>query len=356
MSICVFLLIFEKKTMPVKKSPLLRYKIIDELISSIRNYTTSELLDAVNDRLMDMSDEYELITLRTLQVDLQRLKEEPYNAPIIKKNGVLRYEEPGFSIFSKKITDEEKKLLCEVLSTLGQFKGIPNFEWLESLKDNFGVKSKQQRNVISFSCNNDVKNSDYIVPIYHAIINKHVLNFEYKPFEDPLEKVTLHPYLLKQYNDRWYVFGYTDKYPIGIYPLDRMVSKPSEDPYSIYNEQYLTDIDSYFDDFVGITRMNANKEEIIVWAQGIGINYIETKKLHHSQKEVGAVEERRLRKEFKSLEDGKFFKLNCIPNFELERLLCSQFGNLLLLKPQTLRNKIAEKISDMNEKYLNLRK
>jgi hypothetical protein len=50
------------------------------------------------------------------------------------KNGkyYITYNKYSFSIFKQEMSREERSLLREVLSTLGQFGGLDNFQWLLS--------------------------------------------------------------------------------------------------------------------------------------------------------------------------------------------------------------------------------
>ena len=63
----------------------------------------------------------------------------------------IRYADPSFSIFKKPLSEDELSLLASVLSTLGSFKGLPNFEWLDALAQKLNVEERPE--VISMSKN-----------------------------------------------------------------------------------------------------------------------------------------------------------------------------------------------------------
>ena len=65
------------------------------------------------------------------------------------------------------------------------------------------------RQAILFDSNVDYTGTQYIVPIFNAIHHQTVLGIKYQGFNDPNPyDLELHPYILKQYNNRWFVLGY----------------------------------------------------------------------------------------------------------------------------------------------------
>ena len=66
-------------------------------------------------------------------------------------------------------------------------------------------------------------------------------------------------------------------------------------------------------------------------------------------------EEAELRNKYQGLDKGAFFTIDCIPNYELIRELCSFGKELLVLEPKSIRDKICIRISEMNEQYCKLR-
>ena len=121
--------------MPANKNAVIRYKHLDELLSDRHHlYSRAELMAKVNAKLA--SDGYSTVTKRTIEYDLLALTEifgVEYDDNRVEN--YIRYEDPAFSIFTKELTEDERVLLKSVLDTVGQFKGLPNFEWLEQLKE-----------------------------------------------------------------------------------------------------------------------------------------------------------------------------------------------------------------------------
>src|SRR5690606_24641970 len=100
-------------------------------------------------------------------------------------------------------------------SVLSRFKGMPQFEWIQEIipviESKMGLVPKGKE-VISFDANVDYKGLNHITILFNAIINKRVLKISYHPFTEtkPIH-YSLHPYHLRQYNNRWFVFGYNSE-------------------------------------------------------------------------------------------------------------------------------------------------
>ena len=148
--------------MATNKNALIRYKHLDMLLSDRHHYyDINDLTEKVNEMLYD--DGFKTVTRRCIEKDLVYLTERPFCAPIerTKRNGknCVFYKNASFSIFKQEMSREERNLLREVLNTIGQFDGLDNFEWLEKFK--IGLGYNRQRQIISFSNNPYLKNSNF---------------------------------------------------------------------------------------------------------------------------------------------------------------------------------------------------
>ena len=138
--------------MPLNKNAIIRYMYLDQLLSDRFNkYTARDLLKKVNERLEldgyptiggDQSDYDRYISSgkRVIQLDIQAMQDSPFNMEIDSSeklfgSPVYRYSDQTRTLFSKPLSDEEKRLLQEVLNTLGQFLGLDSFEWLNDLQE-----------------------------------------------------------------------------------------------------------------------------------------------------------------------------------------------------------------------------
>ena len=160
--------------MPTNKNAFIRYRYLDRLLSDRHHYyDINDLTEKVND-MMERDGLGISIGRRTIEKDLLALQLAPFSAPIepVKKNGknIYRYSDSSFSLFREEMSREERILLREVLSTLGQFGGIDNFQWLDDFKIGLGIE--ENRPIISFSNNPYLKNSNLLGTLFDQIANE----------------------------------------------------------------------------------------------------------------------------------------------------------------------------------------
>jgi len=245
---------------------------------------------------------------------------------------------------------EERNLLREVLSTIGQFNGLDNFKWLDDFKIGLGLEERRQ--IISFSNNPYLQNSNLLGTLFDSISNEVVIKLSYHTFADAtIRNIDFHPYLLKQYNDRWFLLGAADSdKKILNFALDRI-----DQVEPLPEKRYLEcpdDIYERFEDIVGVTLYEERQcEHILCWVSDSSKGYVDTKPMHESYTPYKGDKEIELHSLYPKLEGGLFFGINCIPNFELIRELCSFGGNLVVLSPDTIRNEIKNRLQEHLERY-----
>lgn len=343
--------------MPTNKNALTRFKYLDDLLSDKHHYFgIVDLTEKVNERLC--ADGERAVTRRCIEKDLVYLEYGPFQADIerfrLDGKPCIRYEKPGYSIFTKKLSDEEENLLSEVLTTLGQFDGLDNFEWLDGLKKNLGIKGRPK--IIHFQKNPYLKNSTLLGALFSAIAHKQVINLAYHTFKERKGKsVLIHPYLLKEYNGRWFLLGGSDQDGYVLtFAIDRIDGfQPM--PTLTYKEP-TTDLGERFDDIVGVTLPRDGKTEtILLWVSESAFPYIDTKPLHGSQYVLKEPQAKKCREQYPTLTTGMFVQLKCIPNYELSQLLVSMLDGVIVLQPVSLRDSIAEIIATLHNSYSDLR-
>lgn len=314
-------------------------------------YDIHDLTEKVNDKLED--DGFETVTQRCIEKDLMNMQ-GLFSAPIEheKKNGknCIFYWNRSFTIFSQEMSREEKSLLREVLSTLGQFSGLENFKWLDDFKIGLGLE--ERRPLISFSYNPYLKNSNLLGNLFDNISNEVVIRLSYHTFKDTtIRSIDFHPYLLKQYNDRWFLIGAADSdKKILNFALDR-IDKVEPLPDKKYAE-CPEDLYERFDDIVGVTLYeNRPVEHILFWVSDESKDYVATKPIHESQTQIKGEAEQDLRRHYPDIEGGVFFTIDCIKNYELIRELCSYGKDLLVLSPDRIREAVINRFSSILVAY-----
>ena len=337
--------------MPTNKNALARIAILDELLADRHHYyNLDDLTEICNERLEDIS--VSTVTRRCIEKDIDFIEGASFGGNINKGtvNGkyCLRYADPSFSIFKKKLSDDEKNLLQEILSTIGQFEGLDDFEWIDDLKKRLDVEERPK--IISFSNNPFLKNSNLLGLIFNYISHKNVVRVCYSAFVKAKAGIELHPYLLKQYNDRWYLIGAADSDgKILTLALDRITNIEP-----VANKDFIEpdeDFAERFDDIVGVTLIDDKPlEHIVIWVSDISKDYVESKPIHGSQKSITNDED--LRRQYPKLVGGRFFSIDCIPNYELIRELTSFGKELMVLSPKEVRTNVSDWFSKAAERYL----
>lgn len=353
--------------MPTNKNAMTRYKILDDLLSCrYHNYSLDDLTEEVNKRLAELYPDTNGVGRRTIEKDIYYLEcEGPFLVEIERYTAIgynrekqksynkrcLRYAKPSFSIFRKDLSDDEEYLLKEALSLLGLFEGLPNLDALEGLRLGLGVK-KDERRIISLT-KNPLENSNLLGELFTAISHRQVIELHYHKFSSAQSELTtnVYPYLLKEYNRRWFLIAAAESDgKMLCFSLDRIdfvVTLPSHK----YIE-YDGEINEIFGDIIGIT---INEESpvynIIFWVSDISKDYVATKPIHDSQKNINVSEEEKLREMYPTLSGGRFFSIDCKENYELIRELTSFGKELIVLSPVIMREKIEKRISEMMEQY-----
>ena len=115
--------------MPSNKNAVTRYQIIDRLLANrYKDYSIADITKLVNEELEEMG--IKPVTKRTIEMDINYLEDKgPFNVDIDRyeieeisqkdlkphKKTCLRYVDHTFSIFKKKLTEDEQFLLSEAL-------------------------------------------------------------------------------------------------------------------------------------------------------------------------------------------------------------------------------------------------
>ena len=212
---------------------------------------------------------------------------------------------------------------------------------------------------MSFMQNPDLNGLGHFGRLFDAIVHHEVLAIDYHRFGRPVRTRIIHPYQLRQWNNRWYLVGYEKRqggrFPYVVLPLDRMVKveefkgsrvQGEEIPHQVRDEVFVpkpeeVDFDDYFYDIVGISLNPESKpEKVRLKARYPAVWYIETKPLHPSQRVV------------ETGDDYKVFQIEVIPNEELVQALLVYADQVEVLNCPWLRNELrkrAEKILDNNK-------
>lgn len=333
--------------MPNPRIAALRYQALDRCFSDrTRFYFIEDLVEAVNQAL-ENNDETP-VSRRTVFYDIQAMEsnhdwEVAFEEPArIDGRRYYRYADSNYSIWKNDLTKQQLEQLKSLMLLLQQFHGLPQFERIQEviiqLEEKYQFTLPSSEKVISFDTNEEAAGLELLSPLFEAIVSKQALRITYKPYGKEAIKSIVHPYFIKQYNNRWFLLGYTTD---GVHdnivnmPFDRIKKiTPAAVPFI---ENTLCDFEEFFDDIIGVTKTDAELQKIVLQVAPNRIPYILSKPLHHSQRNHRASE--------------GIIELKVVPNKELYQRLLSFGPDIEILEPAEIRLKMADYVQQMVEKY-----
>ncbi|PJE46500.1 MAG: hypothetical protein CUR34_07640 [Sediminibacterium sp.] len=335
--------------MPVNKAARVRFEIIDECLrNTLHKWSKRNLLDVVNKKLEEKCGNNTTISLSQIRNDLNDMQAE-YGAPIntVKEGTSVYYiyEDINFSINKLPLEEEDVLRLREVVDIMQQIKGFTIADEIEGivqrLEHKIKLRSNEKMPVIAFENPPTVLGSDFLGDLYNSIIKKQVLKITYKHFyASESYQIIFSPYFLKEYNNRWFLFGWSDKNKrVENLALDRISDIRVTNGVFKSNESF--DSINYFKNIIGVTQINNSVvDQIELLFSKTRSPYITTKRIHESQKII---------KEYKN---GKILiGLSLIINKELITQILSFGEDVEVKKPEKLRLEIKDRLEGALKQY-----
>jgi predicted DNA-binding transcriptional regulator YafY len=323
--------------MAQNKNALIRYKTIDKCLQNhYRQWTLDDLIDACSDALYEYEGKASNVSKRTIQLDIQLMRSDKlgYNAPIeVYDKKYYRYAEDGFSITNIPITENDMNVLSETVEMLKQFKDFSLFAEIggiiQRLEDKVYSEKTHQPSIIHLDKNENLKGLEHLDVLYQTILKKICVDVAYQSFKARNASIiSIHPYILKEYNNRWFLVGKNHQsQKVMTLALDRIASLEYNLDLDYSSDSF--NGDDYYKHTIGVTVLPEDHiEEVIFKVNKANAPYVLTKPFHHSQEVV------------KKQIDGIIFKIKVHHNFELERLLLGFGSSLEVISPAHLRGRI----------------
>ncbi|MCK9167843.1 MAG: transcriptional regulator [Bacteroidales bacterium] len=308
-------------------------------------WTLSELKECIDSRLQEIKGHSD-ISERTIQNDIKEMRYGSlgYAAPIENRPGIgYCYSDPDFSITDNPLTDRDIEFLKEALLILRQFKGFRYFDDLEVLTGKLEQKiTRMELPAIVFDANPNTKGLEHIEKIRNSMKQKIPLYLSYLTYNLISVETIFHPYLLKEYNNRWFVYGFSAYYSSeGVYALDRIekLTLYAGVPFIIGD---LQKVSTYFKHILGVTNKEETSiEKIVIKVIKPRSNYIASKPIHETQRVV------------KENKDYKWFSFRLRINNELISTLLSFGDDLKVCEPENLVNEMGLITKKMDRLYSN---
>lgn len=334
--------------MPANRNALIRYRAIDNCLTNrYRQWTLDDLIDAVSETLYDYEGMDKGISRRTIQADLQVMRSDKlgYNAPIVvidKK--YYAYDDPSYSITQLPLKAQDLGRMSEAVEMLKQFKGFSHFEQLrgvvQKLEAHVYAAGTNQRAVIDFEKNDELRGLPFLEILYQAIIQQKALLITYQSFKArQASQFVFHGWWLKEFRNRWFAVGLRSGHPnVQHFALDRIQAlDPTTDAYQPSDDQTP---DAYYRHVIGVTvGPTLRPERVLIRVSTEHAPYVETKPLHHSQQTLSRNA------------DHILIELTVQLNFELERDILGFGDGMTVLAPARLRGRVRNRIKRGVEGY-----
>ncbi len=334
--------------MAQNKNALIRYKTIDKCLQNhYRKWTLEDLIDACSEALYEYEGKDSQVSKRTVQLDIQLMRSDKlgYNAPIeVYDRKYYRYADEGFSITDIPITENDMSVLSETVEMLKQFKDFSLFSEIggiiQRLEDKVYTEKTKQTSIIHLDKNEKLKGLEHLDVLYQTILKKICLDISYKSFKARKASIIqLHPYILKEYNNRWFLVGMNEvSQKIMTLALDRIDSIEYNLDLNYTKNNF--NGDEYYAHTIGVTVLpDDHVEEVIFKINRSNAPYVITKPFHLSQQIVD------------SNSDGITFKIKVHHNYELERLILGFGSSIEVISPTHLRRRIKRNLASAVKNY-----
>jgi predicted DNA-binding transcriptional regulator YafY len=330
--------------MPLNKSFQIRVEILDELLGSPRRRKMQELMYDLNERLEEGG--YSRIGRHTFYNDIAHL-ENKIGAPIKRatKSDPYIYYSEKFSIKNVPIDEEDVGLLRQAIEILKKATDLNIIKDIDDivtkLENKVHTNVPNRTTMIAFEEHTKALGQEHLDDLFNAVLNKCAIKITYQPFGKDIREWIFHPYMLKEYRNRWYVIGRitSTNYAINI-ALDRI--KKLSNCKEVFQENDIFNPDTYFNDLIGVTFPKEKVlEEIIIKVNKESADYILSKPIHKSQQVL------------KEYADGSIkVQFQLYVNFEMQALLLSYGPNIEVIAPENLRQAISNLFTLGKENYL----
>ena len=179
---------------------------------------------------------------------------------------------------------------------------------------------------------------EFLEPIIRAMKKNHRLRMGYQKFKAEGYVKTICPYVLKRFDQRWYLLALNDENQMRIYAIDdrmnmmEMTDETFEMPLDFSPEEY-------FAEYFGVFTADIPLTHVVVRAYNFTPNYLRSLPLHHSQREL------------ESDEHHADFSFDICPTDDFLHELLRHADGIEVLEPADLRQKMKQMIANILKRY-----
>jgi predicted DNA-binding transcriptional regulator YafY len=335
--------------LPVNLNVLARTRVINDCLCHRKEkYWSKEKLAEEIRELTQLP-----CSTRTVIADIRLMRESSlleYYAPIkhSKSPDGYHYTDHNYSIDKLPLSANDIKSLKLAASTLNQYRNVPLLSELVAtigkvvdVVEKGKIREGSVFEFIDFERTPLASGMEFMDQLTDAIQYQKCLQLTYQKFGAKPEKYDIHPYLLKEYRNRWYVIAYNEqKKDMRTYGLDRIVAlatTPCE-----YNKGFAVDRD-YLCDCIGINLEEQLVEDVVLKFIPSEGHYLKTQKMHRSQDTVS------------DDKNGLVIKLRLIVNFELIGIILGYGAKVTVITPAHLKEQIVKISNNIINNYTDLK-
>jgi predicted DNA-binding transcriptional regulator YafY len=320
-----------------------RYNLLDYCFRN-KSFTFKQLLRFLNEKIAELYPG-EGISIRTLRDDIKVFRDEKngFAAPLPENIRVLRYTDPNFSIAQKPLLGYEQYLITAAQQLLERFENHPKYNRLAEALIKFQDEEEEESDtskILFYDHNEEYKGIKYLKPLFLAIRRQQVMQITYQGFQDKTAiTFEFHPHILKQYNNRWFVFGLNNTNGIKEWsiPLDeRLINFVIlEDSDYVVSD---IDWDTFFRTMVGVVRpKDAEIVKVVLRFYNGRENYFKTKPFQADFEEFFEEDK----------QDQVWFQT--IINKELVQQILSYGQDVQVIEPRSLIKEMKEHVNAMRK-------
>lgn len=297
-----------------KQGYIRRYALIIEKVNTNRFPSFAGIKDFLFDNGFEIST-------RTLQRDIEQIRCE-FGIEITYER-----ERNGYFIDTENSINIDGFLrLLEISNTAELL--------MASLKE-----SRDTLSFIQFESFGQLRGIENLKPLLSAIKNQRVVRFHHQNFHTGEVKIfTINPYLLKEYQNRWYLIGKIKSQDFFIsFGIDRITDLIVMD--EVFEQDAKNNPAALFENITGLSESESEPQEIILSFTPIQGKYIKSLPLHKSQ-QIIVDNDAELR-----------IKLKLVPNFEFRQKILMLGEAVKVIKPNSLVKDISQSLKNALAQY-----
>ena len=285
---------------------------------------------------------------RTIMEDIRTLRSGMLGAPApieYRKGRGYFYTDTSFALQPEPLGPEDLVTLLNLVDwaeqlTYGQLPAGFS-DTIHRLENHLRTRVRAQIPSLQLDRPGGMDGRENMAPLHKAILARRAIRIHYQEYLSDAREYILSPYLLKEYNRRWFVLGHDhDADQMWTFPLDR-ISMTTELFLTPFKTNPRIDPSRWLDPIIGVIRPpDEEPTEVKIKTTALQACYLRTKPLHGSQTETTPEDAPRPE-----------FSFTIIPNPEFEMQLLSFGSAVEVIAPARLRKRMVIRLREALSRY-----